>query len=89
MVLVEVLIFLSVLILALIAGTGWWTERQRRIRNQNALQSVEHIQDLATEVYETRDKGQCDTVNQLIDAWNAEFSADMGYTMPNINCAAL
>jgi len=88
-VLVEFLIFLTVVILFLVSAFGWWTERQKRIRMERALKTVEHIQNLSTEVYEDRDREKCDIVNQLVDSWNQTYSAEVGYTMPNIDCSNL
>lgn len=89
MVLTEVLIAIVIIMFFILSGIGWWTERQRRIKLERALRSLEHIQDLTTEVYQTRDREKCGTVNQIINAWNLEHSAEVGYSLPNIDCSTL
>ncbi len=89
MVTVEFMVFAGLVAFVIWSAIGWWTERKRRIKMERALKSLEHLQNLTSEIIETKDKTKCATLNKMIDGWNTEFSSEVGYSMPNIDCSAL
>ena len=89
MVLVEALLLLALLIVIAAFIAVWWTGRSRKKRGQRMVAGLVHIQDLTTQMYESRDRSMCDPINQLIDSWNAEYSAEVGRSMSRIDCSTV
>ena len=86
-ILVDDLILLTLIMLVSLAGVGWWTERSRRKRIQRCAQGVERIYDLAAQAQIERSLEKCNRVNQMIDQWNSNCAAEIGRTIPNIDCS--
>ena len=85
MVLIELLIVLAAIILIGLFVFAWASATVAFYRQ--GAKDAGDIEKLAREVYTERSAEKCQRLNQLIDAWNAKYSAKFERTIPRVDCS--
>jgi hypothetical protein len=89
MVLIEVMLavaFFTALFLFLILMNRTRNYKNSRQAAQSAIDGLTRIQEMLVEHDGNPDPRLCRVINDAINNWNTNFSADYGRSIPTLNC---